>query len=190
MFIDDAQSLGLEVLEQIRLISNLETTREKLIQIVLVGEPGLMAKLNSHELRQMGQRVSVRYEIGPLSQAETAAYIQHRVSVASTGSPVQFEPAAVRHVFKLFSGKPAFDPRRLPGRPLRGVWSPGENGHRRHRAGRRSGSHRRCRGKRPRPPLAAADPGVGDGRLRCDRARRGSVFRVAGPGGTAGIRDG
>ncbi len=106
VFIDDAQSLGLEVLEQIRLISNLETTREKLIQIVLVGEPGLMTKLNSHELRQMGQRVSVRYEIGPLSQAETAAYIQHRVSVASTGSPVKFEPAAVRHVFRYSRGNP------------------------------------------------------------------------------------
>ena len=106
VFIDDAQSLGLEVLEQIRLISNLETTREKLIQIVLVGEPGLMTKLNSHELRQMGQRVSVRYEIGPLSPAETAAYIQHRVSVASTGSPVAFEPAAVRHVFHYSRGNP------------------------------------------------------------------------------------
>jgi type II secretory pathway predicted ATPase ExeA len=106
VFIDDAQSLGLEVLEQIRLISNLETTREKLIQIVLVGEPGLMTKLNSHELRQMGQRVSVRYEIGPLSPAETAAYIQHRVSVASTGSPVQFEPAAVRQVFNYSRGNP------------------------------------------------------------------------------------
>ena len=107
VFIDDAQSMGLEVLEQDeRLISNLETTREKLIQIVLVGEPGLMTKLNSHELRQMGQRVSVRYEIGRLSSAETAAYIQHRVSIASTGSPVQFEPAAVRHVFHYSQGNP------------------------------------------------------------------------------------
>jgi cell division septation protein DedD len=96
----------LEVLEQIRLISNLETTREKLILIALVGEPGLMTKLNSHELRQMGQRVSVRYEIGPLSPAETAAYIRHRVSVASTGSHVQFEPAAVRHIFHYSRGNP------------------------------------------------------------------------------------
>ncbi|MBI5581124.1 MAG: AAA family ATPase [Deltaproteobacteria bacterium] len=106
VFIDDAQGLGLEVLEQIRLISNLETTREKLIQIVLVGEPGLMTKLNSHELRQMGQRVSVRYEIGPLSPVETAAYIQHRVSLASTGSPVRFEPAALRHIFNYSRGNP------------------------------------------------------------------------------------
>lgn len=106
VFIDDAQSLGLEVLEQIRLISNLETTREKLIQIVLVGEPGLMTQLNSHALRQMGQRVSVRYEIGPLSPDETAAYIQHRVNVASTGSPVPFEPAAVRHIFDYSRGNP------------------------------------------------------------------------------------
>jgi general secretion pathway protein A len=106
VFIDDAHSLGLEVLEQIRLISNLETTREKLIQIVLIGEPGLMSKLNSHELRQMGQRVSVRYEIGPLDATETAAYIQHRVRIASAGSPVPFEPAAVRHVFQYSRGNP------------------------------------------------------------------------------------
>ncbi len=106
VLIDDAQRLGLDVLEQIRLISNLETTREKLIQIVLVGEPGLMTRLNSHELRQMGQRVSVRYEIGRLSLDETAAYIQHRLSLASRGSPVRFEPAAVRHVFHYSRGNP------------------------------------------------------------------------------------
>jgi general secretion pathway protein A len=106
VFIDDAHSLGLEVLEQIRLISNLETTREKLIQIVLIGEPGLMSKLNSHELRQMGQRVSVRYEIGPLDATETAAYIQHRVRIASAGLPALFEPAAVRHVYQYSRGNP------------------------------------------------------------------------------------
>ena len=64
VFIDDAQTLPVEVLEQVRLISNLETTRDKLIQIVLVGEPGLLELLDSRELRQMGQRVSVCYEIG------------------------------------------------------------------------------------------------------------------------------
>ena len=65
VFIDDAQSLGLEVLEQIRLISNLETTREKLIQIVLVGEPGLMTTLNSHELRQMDSVFRSAMRSGP-----------------------------------------------------------------------------------------------------------------------------
>jgi general secretion pathway protein A len=106
VFIDDAHALAPEVLEQIRLISNLETTREKLIQLVLIGEPGLLAILNSHALRQMGQRVSVRYELGPLSEAETARYIQHRVSVASQGGAVQFEPGALRVLHRYARGIP------------------------------------------------------------------------------------
>jgi general secretion pathway protein A len=106
VFIDDAHALAPEVLEQIRLISNLETTREKLIHLVLIGEPGLLGTLNSHALRQMGQRVSVRYELGPLSEPETARYIQHRVSAASEGSPVRFDPAAVRVLFRYARGNP------------------------------------------------------------------------------------
>lgn len=106
VFIDDAQILPPAVLEQIRLISNLETTRDKLIQIVLVGEPELMQLLNSHQLRQMGQRVSVRYEIGPLTLDETAGYIQHRLSVASTGSPLRFSREAVRKIFRHARGNP------------------------------------------------------------------------------------
>ncbi len=106
VFIDDAQILPPAVLEQIRLISNLETTRDKLIQIVLVGEPELMQLLNSHQLRQMGQRVSVRYEIGPLSLDETAAYIQHRLSVASIGAPLRFSREAVRKIFRHAGGNP------------------------------------------------------------------------------------
>ncbi len=105
-FVDDAQILSPAVLEQIRLISNLETTRDKLIQIVLVGEPELVQLLNSHQLRQMGQRVSVRYEIGPLTLDETAAYIQHRLSVASTGAPVRFRRDAVRRIFRHTRGNP------------------------------------------------------------------------------------
>lgn len=106
VFIDDAQMLSPEVLEQIRLISNLETTRDKLIQIVLVGAPELMQLLNSHQLRQMGQRVSVRYEIGPLTMDETAAYIQHRLSVASTGAPLRFSREAVQKIFRHTRGNP------------------------------------------------------------------------------------
>jgi len=106
VFIDDAQILAPEVLEQIRLISNLETTREKLIQIVLIGEPALMQLLNSHQLRQMGQRVSVCYEIGPLTIDETAAYIQHRLSVAAAGPPVRFSREAVRKIFRYARGNP------------------------------------------------------------------------------------
>jgi general secretion pathway protein A len=106
VFIDDAQALAPEVLEQVRLISNLETTREKLIQMVLIGEPELMRLLGSRELRQMGQRVSVCYDIGPLTEAETAAYIQHRLSLASAGPPVRFEPAAMHQIFRHSGGNP------------------------------------------------------------------------------------
>jgi general secretion pathway protein A len=106
VFIDDAQVLSPEVLEQVRLLSNLETTRDKLIQIVLIGEPELMRLLDSHALRQMGQRVSVCYEIGPLTKDETAAYIQHRLSIAAQGPPLRFEPAVVRHIFRYSGGNP------------------------------------------------------------------------------------
>jgi general secretion pathway protein A len=106
VFIDDAQALAPEVLEQVRLISNLETTREKLIQMVLIGELELMNLLGSRELRQMGQRVSVCYDIGPLTEAETAAYIQHRLSLASAGPPVRFEPAAMHQIFRHSGGNP------------------------------------------------------------------------------------
>ncbi len=104
--IDDAQTLSATVLEQIRLISNLETTREKLIHLVLIGEPGLLDILDSHALRQMGQRVSVRCEIGPLSEEETSAYIRHRLSTASAGSPVLFDPGALRIVYRYARGNP------------------------------------------------------------------------------------
>ena len=106
VFIDDAQTLAPEVLEQVRLISNLETTRDKLIQIILIGEPELLRLLDSHELRQMGQRVSVCYEIGPLTADETTAYIQHRLSICSAGPPVRFDPEAVRHIFRHARGNP------------------------------------------------------------------------------------
>ena len=106
LLIDDAQVLEPAVLEQIRLISNLETTREKLIQIVLIGEPVLAQLLNSHQLRQMGQRVSVLYEIGGLTAEETAAYIQHRLSVASAGPPTRFSREAIREVCRHARGNP------------------------------------------------------------------------------------
>jgi type II secretory pathway predicted ATPase ExeA len=104
--IDDAQFLDPAVLEQVRLISNLETTREKLIQIVLIGEPALMQVLNSVQLRQMGQRVSVCYEIGPLTLDETAAYIQHRLSAASAEPSVRFSREAVREIYQHTHGNP------------------------------------------------------------------------------------
>jgi general secretion pathway protein A len=106
VFIDDAQALAPEVLEQVRLISNLETTRDKLIQLVLIGEPELMELLGSRGLRQMGQRVSVCYTIGGLTEAETTAYIQHRLTRACAGPPLRFNPGVVRRVFRHSTGNP------------------------------------------------------------------------------------
>ncbi|MGD8664272.1 MAG: AAA family ATPase, partial [Desulfobacterales bacterium] len=83
VFIDDAHQLNSDVLEQVRLISNLETTKDKLLQLVLIGEPKLSVMLNSNELRQIGQRVSVGYCIDPLTYDETLGYIQHRLTIAS-----------------------------------------------------------------------------------------------------------
>jgi general secretion pathway protein A len=106
IFVDDAQTLAAEVLEQVRLISNLETSRDKLIQIVLIGEPELMDQLASRALRQMGQRVSVGYSVGRLTEAETAAYLQHRLSRASIGPPLHLESAVVQVIFNNSAGNP------------------------------------------------------------------------------------
>jgi general secretion pathway protein A len=106
VFIDDAQTLPAEVLEQVRLISNLETTRDKLVQIVLIGEPGLLELLDSRELRQMGQRVSVCYEIGPLTEEETAAYIRQRMDLQGRDALPEFGREAVGVIFRHTQGNP------------------------------------------------------------------------------------
>jgi type II secretory pathway predicted ATPase ExeA/cell division septation protein DedD len=106
VFIDDAHKLNRDVLEQVRLISNLETSKDKLLQIVLIGEPKLSEMLNSNELRQIGQRVSVGYCIGPLTYDETIGYIQHRLTIASKGPPLRFDRKAVRRIFKYSRGIP------------------------------------------------------------------------------------
>jgi len=106
LFIDDAQNLNADVLEQVRLLSNLETTREKLLQIVLVGEPELADMLASRALRQIGQRVSVSYYIKPLTYEETCAYIYHRMSIASLGTQTHFAASALKRIFKFSGGIP------------------------------------------------------------------------------------
>ena len=108
VFIDDAHQLNSDVLEQVRLISNLETTKDKLLQLVLIGEPKLSVMLNSNELRQIGQRVSVGYCIDPLTYDETVGYIQHRLTIASKGPPIRFDPKAVRRIFKYSRGIPRY----------------------------------------------------------------------------------
>jgi len=82
VMIDEAQNLGTEVLEQIRLLTNLETNQKKLLQIILVGQPELQEKLAKRELRQLAQRITARYHLRPLSLKETVAYVLHRVRIA------------------------------------------------------------------------------------------------------------
>ena len=106
LIIDEAQNLPLQVLEQIRILSNLETAKEKLLQIVLVGQSNLKDLLRRAELRQLDQRVSIRYDLKPLSPEETSAYIQHRLSVAGGGAAVAFAPKALARVYRYTSGIP------------------------------------------------------------------------------------
>ena len=106
LIIDEAQNLPPQVLEQIRILSNLETDKEKLLQIVLVGQLGLSNTLRTPELRQLAQRVSIKYELRPLTQDEAAAYIIHRLSVAGGGASVFFRPDALQAIHRLSQGIP------------------------------------------------------------------------------------
>jgi general secretion pathway protein A len=106
LIIDEAQNLPLTLLEEIRILSDLEQ-REKLLQVVLVGQPELKTNLKMPEMRQVDQRVSVRCELRPLGLADVGMYIRHRLSVASeNGSRVQFSNSAINAVFKASGGVP------------------------------------------------------------------------------------
>lgn len=106
LLIDEAQNLNKEVLEQIRLLSNLETTKDKLLQIILVGQPELGEMLRSYDLRQIGQRISLRCRLRPLSYQETNAYIQHRIHLASPKQVAIFSRNAIRKIYKYSRGNP------------------------------------------------------------------------------------
>jgi general secretion pathway protein A len=106
LLIDEAQDLAVDVLEQIRLISNLETDTEKLIQIVLMGQSELRDLLARHELRQLAQRVTARYHLTPLDRAETVDYVRHRLTVAGGEGKVAFTAAALAAVFRASGGVP------------------------------------------------------------------------------------
>ena len=106
LIVDEAQNLPLHVLEQVRILSNLETEKEKLLQIVLVGQSNLKDLLRKPELRQLDQRVSIRYDLKPLSAEETAAYVQHRLSVAGGGAAVAFAPKALARLHRFTGGIP------------------------------------------------------------------------------------
>jgi general secretion pathway protein A len=106
LIIDEAQNLPLHVLEQIRILSNLETDKEKLLQIILVGQLNLQPLLRSPELRQLDQRVSIRYELKPLDAETVAAYVAHRLTIAGGSAAVTFAPAALARVHRLSGGIP------------------------------------------------------------------------------------
>jgi general secretion pathway protein A len=107
LMIDEAQHLDFDVLEQIRLLTNLETNDEKLLQIILIGQPELSDKLARPELRQLNQRITARYNLQPLNLDETSAYIRHRLEVAGLkGDRKLFEPGAVKRVHALTRGIP------------------------------------------------------------------------------------
>ena len=107
LMIDEAQHLDFDVLEQIRLLTNLETNEEKLLQIILIGQPELTEKLARPELRQLNQRITARYNLQPLNQDETTAYIRHRLEVAGLAGGVSlFDRGAVRQIHALTRGIP------------------------------------------------------------------------------------
>lgn len=107
LMIDEAQHLDFDVLEQIRLLTNLETNDEKLLQIILIGQPELTDKLSRPELRQLNQRITARYNLQPLNLQETTAYIRHRLEVAGLRGGVSlFESAAVKQIHSLTRGIP------------------------------------------------------------------------------------
>ncbi|HET6303730.1 MAG TPA: AAA family ATPase [Myxococcota bacterium] len=106
LLVDEAQALGPDALEQIRMLSNLETETEKLIQIVLLGQPEFDAMLESPSLRQLRQRISVRWRLAPLSASETAEYVRHRLRVAAGARRELFSEVALREVHRRSGGIP------------------------------------------------------------------------------------
>lgn len=105
LVIDEAQNLCPRVLEQVRLLTNLETAKRKLLQIFLIGQPELRDLLATAELRQLNQRITARFHLSPLSASETAAYIEHRIAIAGVDRPL-FTPAALREVHRRSRGVP------------------------------------------------------------------------------------
>ena len=106
LVIDEAQNLSPQVLEQIRLLSNIETDSEKLLQIILIGQPELGEKLQLHELRQLNQRITARYHLKPLNKLENLQYVAYRIHVAGGRKRINFTKGAIKQVYKLSGGVP------------------------------------------------------------------------------------
>jgi len=106
LILDEAQNLKSHTLEQMRMLSNLETEKEKLFQIILVGQPELKDKLNAPDLRQLRQRIGIRYHITPLSKDEIAGYVYHRLYVAGSDGTVRFTEDALERIYEYSGGIP------------------------------------------------------------------------------------
>jgi len=106
LVIDEAQNLTLPALEEIRMLSNLETEKSKLLQIILIGQPDLRDKLDRPELEQLRQRITVSYHLEPLDADETSHYINHRLALASTGAPLSFPRQVTDRIFDRSGGVP------------------------------------------------------------------------------------
>jgi len=106
LIVDEAQNLSDEVLEEIRMLTNLETFTEKLLQIVLVGQPELEHRLRQPQLRQLKQRLTLRARTHPLTLEETKAYVQQRLRVAGSNGQLIFEPGAIEAVYRYAGGIP------------------------------------------------------------------------------------
>jgi general secretion pathway protein A len=122
LIVDEAQNLKPDVLEQLRLLTNLETSERKLLQIVLIGQPELRTMLERPDLEQLAQRVIARFHLEALSEPETARYIQHRMAIAGHSGPLPFDAKTLSRIYQLTNGVP----RRinlLCGRALLGAWA-------------------------------------------------------------------
>jgi general secretion pathway protein A len=106
LIIDEAQNLTLELLEQVRLLSNLETDERKLFQIVLMGQTELRDRLNDHRLRQLRQRITVRYHLQPLRRSEVGHYIQHRIQISGGNGAPYFTRPALWRIYRYSHGIP------------------------------------------------------------------------------------
>jgi len=156
LIIDEAQNLSADVLEQLRLLTNLETSERKLLQIILIGQPELRAMLARPELEQLAQRVIARYHLDALGEQETAQYLRHRLAVAGRSGPMPFDREARARIHRLARGVP----RRinlLADRALLGAYAEG-----------RSRVDRAIVEQAAREVFGATDPGLATG-LRSPR---------------------
>ncbi|MBP1747039.1 MAG: type secretory pathway, ExeA component [Deltaproteobacteria bacterium] len=106
LIIEEAQNLSVEVLEQVRLLTNLETSQRKLLQIIMLGQPELSKTLAKPQLRQLSQRITARYHLGPLRRHEIASYVRHRLAVAGLVHRELFPPPVIKMLYGLTGGIP------------------------------------------------------------------------------------